>query len=150
MSQLDPNLKQGLTSQQVREALAKYGENALIKNKKINPIVAFFKQFIDPMIILLIIGATISLGLSIFEHVSGKKTGADLVISYVEPAIIMLVIILNSLLGAYQEVKSDRAVRALEKLNETYANVVRDGVVRKIKATELVQGTWLFLAPAIQ
>ncbi|BAP00870.1 cation-transporting P-type ATPase [Mycoplasmopsis californica HAZ160_1] len=146
MSQLDPNLKQGLTSQQVREALAKYGENALIKNKKINPIVAFFKQFIDPMIILLIIGATISLGLSIFEHVSGKKTGADLVISYVEPAIIMLVIILNSLLGAYQEVKSDRAVRALEKLNETYANVVRDGVVRKIKATELVPGDVIILA----
>ncbi|WP_029608471.1 cation-translocating P-type ATPase [Mycoplasma simbae] len=136
----------GLSTQQAQELLLKNGKNSLIKNKKVNPVAAFFKQFIDPMIILLIIGALISLGLGIYEHLSGKKSGIDLTISYVEPAIIMLVIMLNSMLGAYQEVKSDRAVRALEKMNETYANVVRDGVVQKVKATELAVGDLIILA----
>ncbi|MBU4690324.1 cation-translocating P-type ATPase [Mycoplasma sp. ES3157-GEN-MYC] len=136
----------GLTSKEVLSKKQEFGPNSLIKNKKINPVVAFFKQFLDPMIILLIIGAAISLGLAIFEHVTNKKSGVDLTISYVEPAIIILVIVLNSMLGAYQEVKSDNAVRALEKMNETYSNVIRDGKVVKIKATDLVPGDLIILA----
>ncbi|MCT4469740.1 cation-translocating P-type ATPase [Mycoplasma sp. HS2188] len=130
----------GLTTEQVQKARAQYGENVLQKSKKVNPFIAFFKQFIDPMIILLLIGAMISLGLAIYEHISGKKDSIDLTISYVEPGIILLVVALNSLLGAYQEVKSDKEVRALEKINETYANVIRDGIAQKIKASELVPG----------
>ncbi|ENY69597.1 Cation-transporting P-type ATPase [Mycoplasmopsis bovigenitalium 51080] len=136
----------GLSSKQVDELKQKHGLNTLMRNKKVNPVVAFFKQFIDPMIILLIIGASISLGLAIYEHVSGEKNGIDILIGYIEPFIIVLVIILNSMLGAYQEVKSDRAVRALEKMNESFTSVMRDGRIQKIKSTELVLGDLVLLA----
>ncbi|QBF34773.1 cation-translocating P-type ATPase [Mycoplasmopsis phocirhinis] len=136
----------GLTTNEVEKAKIKYGENVIQKSKKINPFIAFFKQFIDPMIILLLIGAMISLGLAIYEHISGKKDSVDLAISYVEPAIILLVVALNSMLGAYQEVKSDNEVRALEKINQTYANVMRDNVVQRIKASDLVPGDLIIFA----
>ncbi|TQC51598.1 cation-translocating P-type ATPase [Mycoplasmopsis mucosicanis] len=146
MNQQESLNYKGLNSKDINNLQSKYGKNTLLKTKKINPFVAFLKQFIDPMIILLIIGAVISLSIIVAEHSLGKKSGIDLTIGYVEPAIIFLVIILNSLLGAYQEVKSDRAVRALEKLNETYANVIRDGVVQKIPASDLLPGDLLLLA----
>lgn len=146
MSKKDYSNYQGLTSKEVEANLAKYGENTLIKKKKLNPIVAFFRQFADPMVILLIIAAAISLTLAIVEHFQGGKSTTDLIISYVEPGIIMLVIILNSMLGAYQEVKSDQAVRALEKVNQVNATVIRDGKVQIIPANLLVPGDLVVLA----
>ncbi|WP_029512840.1 cation-translocating P-type ATPase [Mycoplasmopsis iners] len=141
-----PNyLDKGLSSLEVEKRLAQFGENSLIKPKKVNWFVAFFKQFMDPMVILLIIAALISFSLAIYGHVSGKNQGTELIISYVEPAIIVLVISLNSMLGAYQEVKSDQAVRALEKMNETNATVKRDGKVQLIPANQLVPGDIVIL-----
>lgn len=139
------NLETGLNDLEVKEQLEKFGSNTLVKTKKINPFVAFIKQFIDPMVILLIIAALISLGLAIYEHVSGHNEGSEIIVSYVEPGIIFLVIFLNSMLGAYQEVKSDQAVRALAKMNETFATVKRNGKIQLIPAAELVVGDVLIL-----
>ncbi|MGY5139473.1 cation-translocating P-type ATPase [Mycoplasmopsis gallinarum] len=146
---MDNNLEQfkqnGLTEKEVEAKLIEFGENTLTKSKKVNPIVAFFRQFMDPMVILLLIAAAISLGLAIYEHIKSHKSQTELIVSYIEPAIILLVVSLNSMLGAYQEVKSDQAVRALAKLNETNATVKRDGIVKVIPANLLVPGDLIIL-----
>nr|WP_307909072.1 cation-transporting P-type ATPase [Mycoplasmopsis bovis] len=130
----------GLSDEQVAINLQKYGENTLTKSKKINPIVAYFKQFIDPMVILLIIAAIISVSLAIFEHIKGSRNSTQIIIGYVEPAIIMLVILLNSAIGAYQEVKSDQAVRALENKTISNSTVIRNNEVQNIPAN--IVGCW--------
>ncbi|WP_406615202.1 cation-translocating P-type ATPase [Mycoplasmopsis hyopharyngis] len=130
----------GLTSEQAEEKILKHGKNEIKKSKKINPFVAFLQQFIDPMVILLIIAAVISLSLAIFEQVKSHKSLSEIIVSYIEPGIIMLVIILNSMLGAYQVIKSDQAVRALEKLNKTNTKVLRDGEIKIIPSELLTVG----------
>ncbi|VEU78297.1 cation-translocating P-type ATPase [Mycoplasmopsis columbinasalis] len=140
------DFKTGLTSAQVEDKLIEFGENTLVKPKKVSWIGSFFKQFLDPMVILLVIAAFVSLGLAIFEHVhSSTRTTTEIIVSYVEPGIIFLVIALNSALGAYQEVKSDQAVRALAAMNETNATVRRNGEIIKIPATQLVPGDVMLL-----
>lgn len=136
----------GLSDEQVAINLQKYGENTLTKSKKINPIVAYFKQFIDPMVILLIIAAIISVSLAIFEHIKGSRNSTQIIIGYVEPAIIMLVILLNSAIGAYQEVKSDQAVRALENKTISNSTVIRNNEVQNIPANMLVVGDLVLLS----
>ena len=142
------NLKdyKGLSCAEAQKKLNIDGPNTLIKRKKLNPFIAYLKQFIDPMVILLLISAAVSLGLGIYEHLHGNKDRNEIIIGYVEPAIILLVVMLNSLLGAYQEIKSDQAVRALEKVNEVNATVIRDNKAIIIPASQLVVGDLVLLA----
>lgn len=142
------NLKdyKGLSCAEAQKKLNIDGPNTLIKRKKLNPFIAYLKQFIDPMVILLLISAAVSLGLGIYEHLHGNKDRNEIIIGYVEPAIILLVVMLNSLLGAYQEIKSDQAVRALEKVNEVNATVIRDNKAIIIPASRLVVGDLVLLA----
>ncbi|MEA4115584.1 cation-transporting P-type ATPase [Mycoplasma sp. 744] len=137
--------KKGLTNKQVKELQNKFGKNTLLKNKKVNCFVAYFKQFLDPMVILLLIAALISLALAIYGHLSNVNHGTELIVSYVEPGIIFLVVCLNSMLGAYQEVKSDQAVRALSKLNQANATVIREGKTVIVPAEDLVVGDLIVL-----
>ncbi|MBZ4195112.1 cation-transporting P-type ATPase [Mycoplasma sp. 1331] len=136
----------GLTNLQVSENINKYGENTLTKKKKVNPIIAYLRQFLDPMVILLICAAAISFSLAIYEHVSNGHVDTRVIIGYVEPCIILLVILLNSALGAYQEVKSDQAVRALENSTISNVTVMREGHVMVIPANKLTVGDLVILA----
>lgn len=146
ISELNTNPETGLTSQEVLKNRELFGENILKTHKKINPFIAFLNQFKDFMIILLLIAACASISVTIWEHVSGHLVDkTDKIIAYTEPAIILLVVVLNSMLGAYQEVKSDQAVRALEKINEQNAKVLRDGRVQNIPAVDIVPGDILIV-----
>ncbi|ADE19505.1 cation-translocating P-type ATPase [Mycoplasma crocodyli] len=141
------NKKTGLYDDEVNKRLEKYGKNVLHSSKKINPFVSFIKQFKDFMIILLLIAAVFSVSVAIYELVRHGVEGRlnDTVISFVEPGIILLVVILNSILGAYQEIKSDQAVKALEKINETNAKVLRNGRMILIPSSMLVPGDILVI-----
>ncbi|WP_029513632.1 cation-translocating P-type ATPase [Mycoplasmopsis primatum] len=136
----------GLTGDQAHQSTLKYGENTLIKRKKLNPFIVYLKQFLDPMVILLLCAAIISFSLAIFEHIQNKAVNNQIIIGYVEPCIILLVILLNGALGAYQEIKSDQAVRALENKTIANATVIRDNVVKVIPANKLVVGDLVLLA----
>lgn len=135
------DIKTGLSTEKVELNREKYGKNILTQNKKVNPFIAFLNQFKDFMIILLLIAAVISFGVAFYELYTNKdRSSTEIIISFVEPFIILLVVALNSMLGAYQEVKSDQAVRALEKINEQNAKVIRNGITITIPASELVVG----------
>ncbi|WP_262337558.1 cation-translocating P-type ATPase, partial [Mycoplasma nasistruthionis] len=98
------------------------------------------------MIILLLIAAAFSFGVTIWEHSTGKlHSNSEIVISYIEPFIILIVVALNSMLGTYQEIKSDQAVKALQKSNELNAKVIRDGKSQVIKASEVTIGDIILL-----
>ncbi|WP_036452111.1 cation-translocating P-type ATPase [Mycoplasma buteonis] len=134
----------GLTSAEAQRRLAKYGPNQLKANKKRSLAKIYFSQFKDFMIILLLIAAFISFCVAIYQTLNtGVKSSLETAVSFVEPIIILTVVALNSALGAYQEVKSDEAVKALEKTNELNAKVIRDGKLILIPSHEVVIGDLL-------
>lgn len=124
------NMESGLTQSAVIQRQRKYGRNELAKKKKESITHLFFGQLRDPMVIILIIGAIISM----FLH------------EILDATIIMSVIILNAIIGVVQECKAEKAIDALAKLSSPKAYVVRDGVVKEIDSKDLVVGDLVELA----
>lgn len=87
------------------------------------------------MIIVLIIAAIVSLGISFLQH------DAD----FVDPIIILAIVVFNALLGTLQESKAEKALEALEKMTSPHAKVLRDGKMQTILSEDLVVGDVLFL-----
>lgn len=94
----------GLTSEQARRRSAETGKNKLAEGKKTPLILRFLSQFADPMIIILIAAAVISAITSVLQ----KEFPSDVII-------IMFVVIVNAILGVYQESKAEKAIEALQK-----------------------------------
>ncbi|WGI36708.1 cation-translocating P-type ATPase [Mesomycoplasma lagogenitalium] len=135
------DLQQGLTSSEAKKRLEKYGLNTIKANKKDNIFLVFLKQFKDFMIILLLIATVFSYSVAIYEYVAhSDRDQKEIIISFIEPTIILIVVVLNSMLGTYQEIKSNQAVRALENSNKLNAKVIRDGILQIIPAEEVVIG----------
>ncbi|MHA3785921.1 cation-translocating P-type ATPase [Mycoplasma sp. Z244C] len=138
---LNTDLKSGLTQEEAQTRIASLGENTIKTKERKSIFLIFLAQFKDFMIILLLIAAAFSFGVAIYEHASGKlTTGGEIAIAYIEPFIILIVVALNSMLGTYQEIKSDQAVKALAKSNELYAKVVRDGKMISIPSSQVTVG----------
>ncbi|SJZ50235.1 cation-translocating P-type ATPase [Mycoplasmopsis verecunda] len=138
---LDTDLTSGLSQEEAQTRIASLGENTIKTKKRDSVFIIFLKQFKDFMIILLLIAATFSFAVAISDHVVGNlKTKGEIAVAYIEPFIILLVVALNSMLGTYQEIKSDQAVQALAKSNELYAKVIRDGKMVSIPSSQVTLG----------
>ncbi|MBQ5810770.1 MAG: cation-translocating P-type ATPase, partial [Clostridia bacterium] len=123
----------GLTSEKAEEKLARYGENRLTSAKKISFAARFAAQLKDFMIIILMIAAAISLITAIiFED--GKPS------ALLEPVIIVAIVIINALLGVFQESRAEAALEALQNMEAPSAKVIRDGKKFTISAAQLVPG----------
>ncbi|WLP85332.1 cation-translocating P-type ATPase [Mycoplasma seminis] len=135
------DLKSGLSQDEANKRLQAFGENALKAKKRENIFLMFLRQFKDIMMIMLLVAAAFSFAVAIFEHASGKLTSSgEVAIAYIEPFIILIVVTLNAMLGVYQEIKSDQAVKALEKSNELSCKVIRDGNMQVIPSSQLTIG----------
>ena len=128
---LSTDMLSGLTSAKVSEKLAQYGENRLKEKKKKSMLQRFLDQFKDAMIIILIIAAAISFAIACVEK-NPKE--------FVEPALILLIVILNAIMGVSQESKAEKALDALKSLSAPHARVIRDGAESVIDASQLVPG----------
>ena len=124
----------GLSSIEASNRLNEYGPNKLIEGKKRSAILRFFDQMKDPMIIVLLIAAALSLVTSLYEH----ESPADVFI-------ILFVVILNSLLGVIQESKAEEAIEALKQMTAAKSKVLRDGQVVSVESSELVVGDVIIL-----
>ena len=126
--------EQGLTSKEAEERLQKYGLNKLKEAPKDPLWKKFLAELADPMIIMLIAAAVISGVTSVY---SGESM-ADVII-------IMAVVIINAVLGVYQENKAEKAIDALEQMTKATANVIRDGKQQRIESDKLVPGDVILL-----
>ena len=124
----------GLTSEQARRRSAETGKNKLAEGKKTPLILRFLSQFADPMIIILIAAAVISAITSVLQ----KEFPSDVII-------IMFVVIVNAILGVYQESKAEKAIEALQKRAAATTKVLRDGKVCEIPSEDLTVGDVVLL-----
>ena len=131
LRELGSDENQGLASDDVSRRLEKYGKNKLKEKKKKTNIQRFADQFKDAMILILIAAAVISF---VVACVEGDP------MEFFEPALILLIVILNAIMGVLQESKAEKALDALKNLSAPHARVIRDGKEQVIDAAELVPG----------
>ncbi len=131
LSELATDRQNGLTSDEAASRQGKYGPNKLREKKKKSTLRRFLDQFKDAMILILIAAAVVS-----FVVVCVEKNWGELF----EPLLIVLIVILNAVMGVYQEGKAEKALDALKNMSAPHARVVRDGEEKIIDAAELVPG----------
>ena len=124
----------GLTSEQARRRSAETGKNKLAEGKKTPLILRFLSQFADPMISFLMAAAVLSAITSVLQ----KEFPSDVII-------IMFVVIVNAILGVYQESKAEKAIEALQKMAAATTKVLRDGKVCEIPSEDLTVGDVVLL-----
>lgn len=131
LSELSTDAKLGLSGAAAKERLEKNGENRLNEKKKKSLVRRFFEQFCDAMIIILIVAAIVSFAIAIVEG-NPKE--------FFEPCLILVIVILNAVMGVFQENKAEKALDALKGLSAPHARVIRDGREMVIDAKDLVVG----------
>ena len=125
---------EGLTSAEAEKRLAAYGKNKLAEGKKDSLVKRFFQQMGDPMIIILLVAAAIS---GVLAVVQGE--------SFADVIIILAVVIINAVLGVYQESKAEKAIEALQQMSAATSKVLRDGKMVTIHSEDLVVGDVVIL-----
>src|SRR5918995_4545139 len=128
---LGSNPRRGLSSEEARARLERYGPNELEAEKPVPAWRRFLAQFRDTLVILLLIATAVSVGLWAYER--------DSALPY-EGLAIFAIVLLNGVLGYVQESRAERAVAALRAMSAAEASVVRDGERGSVPASELVPG----------
>ncbi len=124
----------GLSQAEAEKRLAEYGPNKLKEAEKESLLSKFMAQLSDPMTIILIVAAVIS---AITAAISGE--------GFADVFIIMFVVIMNAVLGVYQENKAEAAIEALSQIAAATSKVIRDGHQLTIRSEELVPGDIIVL-----
>ena len=126
----------GLSGAQASQRLARDGKNRLEEAKKKSILRRFIEQLLNPMILVLIGAAVVSAVTAALGH---EKEG------YADVVIILVVVILNAVLGVYQESKAEKAIEALQKMAAATSKVLRDGELITVKSEEIAVGDVLVL-----
>ncbi len=121
--------EQGLSDAEAAQRLEKNGKNCLEAAKGKTLFQRFMEQLADPMIIISIAAAVISGVLAVIENDS-----------FTDVIIIIAVVIINAVLGVYQESKAEKAIEALQQMSAATSKVVRNGKVSIVKSEDLVVG----------
>lgn len=125
----------GLTARTAKGILERKGKNKLAEGEKTSLFARFLTKLADPMIIILIVAALVS---AITSSINGDGGYADVII-------IMIVVLLNSVLGVYQESKAEKAIESLQEMTAATTKVIRDGVLQDIKSEDIVIGDIIVL-----
>jgi Ca2+-transporting ATPase len=120
----------GLAGEEVEERLARYGVNELTGKKKDPLYRVFFRQFLSPLIYVLLVAGIISL---VSQFFTGEK-------HYIDAIVVFGVIILNAVIGTVQESQAEKAMEALLEMAAPKATVRRGGNIVTVPAGEIVPG----------
>ncbi|MGB9891753.1 HAD-IC family P-type ATPase, partial [Thermodesulfovibrio yellowstonii] len=126
--------EKGLTTEEAQKRLKQYGANRLTEEEKINRLKIFLHQFASPLIYILIIAGVVTILLK----------------EYIDASVIFAAVIINAIIGYFQEYKAEQSVRALKRMLVPKAKVLRDGVERDITSEELVPGDIVLLYSGIR
>ncbi|HNV01394.1 MAG TPA: HAD-IC family P-type ATPase [archaeon] len=119
----------GLSKGEAEKRLKEFGENEVKKGKTTSVLEIFLNQFKSLLVVALILAAI----LSIFMN------------EMLDAGVIIFVLIVNAIVGTFEEYKAERAIEALKKMSATSARVIRDGKQEKIYAKNLVPGDIILL-----
>ena len=121
----------GLSFEEAQKRLKENGKNEIDKAKKMSFFKCFLKQFLNIMVMILLISSVVSLTLALIN-----KEYSDLF----EGFVILFIVIMNALIGVFQEFKAQACLDELQKYNKVNVKVVRNGVTINIDSSELVCG----------
>ncbi len=126
---------EGLSTAEAKARLEKYGPNKLKEAEKPTLFQRFIAQLKDPMLIILLIAAAVSALTGMLAHEN----------EWAEVIIILAVVLLNAILGVFQESKADAAIEALQTMTAATCKVLRDGKLVALHSDELVPGDVILL-----
>ena len=125
---------EGLRQAEAERRLEQDGKNRLAAAKGKSLFRRFLEQLADPMILILLAAAAVSGVLAVVE--------SD---SFADVIIILAVVIINAILGVYQESKAEKAIEALQEMSAATSRVLRDGQIQTIPSEDLVKGDIILL-----
>ncbi|MBR7182171.1 MAG: ATPase, partial [Clostridia bacterium] len=131
---------EGLSASEAEARLARNGKNKLAEGKRESLLHRFLKQLAEPMTIILIVAAIISAGVEIYNGIANNhwEFPADVVI-------ILAVVLINAILGVFQESKAEKAIEALQEIAAATSKVIRDGKLIPVHSEDLVVGDIIVL-----
>lgn len=129
LEELRTDLQKGLSEDETKKRLERYGYNELKKEKRVSPLALFFNQFKNILILILLIAIVLS----------------ALIGELVDGAIIGIIVVFCVLLGFVQEYRAERALEALKKMLSPTITVLRGGKEEEVPSKELVPGDILLL-----
>ncbi|KAF9357721.1 hypothetical protein BGX26_003240 [Mortierella sp. AD094] len=133
LDHFDVEIDKGLTSHQAKTSLEEYGKNELPEEDPTPLWEMILEQFKDQLVIILLVAAAISLVLAVLEE---DDSGT----AFVEPVVILLILIANATVGVIQETNAEKAIEALKEYSPHEAKVLRNGSMTKVYASDIVPG----------
>lgn len=126
----------GLSEKNAEKRLEKYGRNTITIKKKTSPLTIFINQFKNLLVLILLIAAFVSFGLSYLDPEHGD---------YIDAILIFGIVIANAIFGFVQEYKAEKTIEALTKMSAPLATVIRGGKEKEIKSDQVVPGDIILL-----
>ena len=132
LSELETDKSRGLSGAEAERRLARWGPNRLEEGRRQGLLLRFLGQMKDPMILVLLAAAALSLWAS---------GGED----WLDAAIILVIVVVNNIISISQEDSAEKALEALRKMSAPLAKVVRDGALQRLETDRLVPGDIILL-----
>ncbi|GMJ15417.1 ARABIDOPSIS THALIANA ER-TYPE CA2+-ATPASE 1, ER-type Ca2+-ATPase 1 [Hibiscus trionum] len=130
--------KLGLSSAEVENRRKIYDYNELEKHEGQSIWSLIMEQFNDTLVRILLLAAVISFVLAWYDDNEGGEMG---ITTFVEPLVIFLILIVNAIVGVWQENNAEKALEALKEIQSEQATVIRDGIkIPNLPAKDLVPG----------
>lgn len=130
LTRLVSSIQNGLSAEEVKSRAARFGFNELKKIKPISFFIVFFNQFKSPLIYLLLIASCIAFGMD----------------EKIDALAILTVLLINAVIGSFQEQRAAISMQALKRLTHSVSRVVRDGIEQMVDSQLLVPGDILLLS----
>src|SRR4051812_14247353 len=121
---LDTDFSSGLSPEAVRKRIAQHGLNELQEGEKLSALLLFFSQFKDFMVLVLLAATLLS----------------GLLGEYIDAVAIIAIVIINGVLGFFQERRAEKSLQALKELSAPQVSVLREGQWMKIPSKEIAVG----------
>ncbi len=123
----------GYTEEKAKELIKQYGPNELEEEEKESIWEKIMEQFQDNLVRILLVAAGISFVIALTD-------GSEGISAYIEPLVILLILIANGAIGIIQDINADNAIEALKKSQECSCHALRNGELVKLESKDLVPG----------